>query len=150
MALQILAFSAIRKQRFRIDEDDNRIIELNTSDLGVITRLEELYPKLQELDEEVANITADTDDEDVDGMVKSMGPKLKNIDRHMRDIIDEIFDGEVADKCAPFGNMFDPIEGMTRYEHVITTLVSLYEKKLSSEATKIKNKMNAHTSKYTK
>ena len=41
---------AVEKQKIRIDGDDNRIIELDTSDLSVLTRLNEYYPKLKELE----------------------------------------------------------------------------------------------------
>ena len=44
-----IELGSLRKQRFRINGDNNRILELNTSDMGIITRLSELYPKLQEL-----------------------------------------------------------------------------------------------------
>lgn len=145
-----ISFASIRKERFRIDCDDDRIIELNTSDLGVVTRLEECYPKLDELSKKVSEV-ADIDGEDeAEVNISLMGPKLKDIDNDIRDIIDYIFDGDIANKCAPFGNMFDPIDGECRYEHVIATLLPLYDAKLESEARKVRKKMNAHTSKYTK
>jgi len=148
-AIKDISFASIRKERFRIDEDDDRIIELNTSDLGIITRLEESYPKLNELDAKVKNVITNTED-DVDLNVSSFGPLLKEIDEDMRSIVDYIFDSDVSAKCAPFGNMFDLINGQCRYEHVISTLLKLYDAKLESEAKKTKNRMNAHTSKYTK
>ena len=49
-----LDLSAIRKKRFRVDGDDSKILELNTSDLNILPRLKESYPKLQELSKQAA------------------------------------------------------------------------------------------------
>ena len=38
--------SPTKKKSFRIDGDNSRIIYLNTSDVNIAIRLEELYPKL--------------------------------------------------------------------------------------------------------
>lgn len=143
-----LNFSSIAKKRFTIDGDSNRVLELNTSDLGMVTRLTELYPKLDELEKEVANITSDS--ADTDDTVNEFGKALKDIDLKMRSIIDEIFDSNVCEVCSPHGNMFDPIDGKFRYEHIVDTLSPLYTNTITKEFDKVSKSMSAHTSKYTK
>lgn len=156
MANQIIDvdLSAIRKKRFRIDGDNNRIIELNTSDLKILSRLKEAYPKLIELGNKAASGLPQEDDADLTDLTGENVAKVVNvvdeIDKEMRHLIDYIFDSEIADICAPSGSMYDPISGMFRYEHIIATLSNLYETDINSEINQIASKVKKHTSKYSK
>lgn len=137
------------KKKFRIDNDSSRILELDTSDLSVLTRLQEYYPKLKELEKEVATLSEDlgSDDEEV---ITKMGKGLARVDKKMREYIDTIFDANVSETCAPSGSMYDPINGQLRYEHIISLISGLYEDTLSQETKKLKDRISKHTQKYTK
>ena len=142
--------SAIKKQKFRINGDNNKILELNTSDMGILARLEEAYPKLMTLQDKVASL-ADTDLEaEDDVLLSSTANKLTDIDRDMRDTLDFIFQSNVSEICGSEGSMYDPIDGVFRYEYIIETLTKLYENNLESEFSKMKSRIDKHTSKYTK
>ena len=142
--------SAIKKQKFRINGDNNKILELNTSDMGILARLEEAYPKLMTLQDKVASL-ADTDLEAEDDiLLSSTANKLTDIDRDMRDTLDFIFQSNVSEICGSEGSMYDPIDGVFRYEYIIETLTKLYENNLESEFSKMKSRIDKHTSKYTK
>ena len=149
-----ISLSAMRKKRIRLDGDDNRIIELNTSDLNILSRLKEAYPKLVSFTQEAVNKWPDTEIADGENIYESTELNdviiiLQDIDKKMRDLIDYIFDSEIADICAPFGSMYDPVNGEFRFEHIINTLSTLYESDLSSELKKMSTRINKHTSKYT-
>lgn len=142
--------SVIRKKRFRIDGDDNRILELNTSDLGVLSRIKEAYPKLQELNERAIQDWPNSDadhvgEEDYEAVVNV----LKGIDTEMRQLIDYIFNSNVSEVCAPDGTMYDPIDGQFRFEHIINCLVALYENNIDLEVKQISNRVRKYTDKYT-
>ena len=148
--------SVIRKKRFRIDGDDNRIIELNTSDLNILPRLKETYPKLMELNKQVAEMSESTEDTSDDANSFD-DPKFDNVintltkvDKSMREMIDYIFDSNVSEICAPSGSMYDPINGQCRFEHIISCLTNLYETDMSAELDKLSQRTNKYTSKYTK
>lgn len=148
-----ISLSAIRKKRIRLDGDDNRIIELNTSDLGILSRLKEAYPKLMSFTQEAVNKWPDTiaDGDDIydSPELTDVINILQDIDKKMRDLIDYIFDSKIADMCAPFGSMYDPVNGEFRFEHIINTLSGLYETDLSKEMKKMSARISKHTSKYT-
>ena len=137
--------SVTRKKRFRIDGDDSRIIELNTSDMTILNRLDESERRLKALAES-ANIDLTGDDE-TDGAVVT---RLLATDKEMRDIIDYLFDSPVADICAPDGSMYDPFNGKYRFEHILETLFTLYEQNISDEIKKMRKNVRKHTDKYTK
>lgn len=150
-ALNNIDLSILRKKRFTIDDDESKILELNTSDLSVVTRLSESYPKLNDLATKVATITDGTSDneDNIESDLNIMSKTLTTIDDEMRDLVDYIFDSNVSKMCAPSGSMYDPINGQLRYEHIITILTGLYEDNLKKEITRIKNRVTSHTKKYT-
>lgn len=137
-----------KKKRFRINGDNNYILELNTSDLGIVSRYSELYPKLQELTHKAATIGTVKDEGDEGSGVDNLGKQLASIDQEMRSILDRLFDSNVSEVCAPFGNMYDPVDGMFRYESILENLLNLYTNTISREVNKIKKRVQKHTDKY--
>lgn len=149
--------SGVQKKRFRIDGDNNRILELNTSDLNLLSRLREAYPKLTALANDAFEKWPEQKDdnaEDTDFMsdesITTTIEILKDVDTQMRDLLDFIFDSNVSEVCAPNGNMYDPLNGKLRYEHIIDCLTGLYENDISAEMSKIAKRVNKHTDKYHK
>lgn len=150
-----ISLSVVRKKRFRIDGDDSRIIELNTSDLNILARLKEAYPKLVALAEGAFKNLPEVDGtaEDynfaTDEATATLVDTLTEADKKMRELIDYIFDSNVSELCAPSGSMYDPINGAFRFEHIINTLSALYEADISSEMGTIARRVKKHTDKYT-
>lgn len=152
--VQRVDLSVLRKQRFLIDLGDSveRILELNTSDMGVIERLSGGYEKLHKLDsmlEELQKFNGISESDVDESAIEELGRKTKEIDTGMREIIDTIFESNVSEICCPFGSMYDPIQGKLRYEHIIETLLNLYTSNISDEMKKVTARMNKHTAKYT-
>lgn len=142
--------SATRKKRFRIDGDNNRYLELNTSDMSIITRLNNLYPKLEKLSQDASLKQLNKQEAEDEKALTKLSNALTKIDVQMRQIIDEIFDSNVSEVCAPSGSMFDPFNGEFRFEHIIDVLTKLYENNINSEFKKMSARMKKRTSKYTK
>ena len=143
--------SVIKKKKFRINGDNSKILELNTSDMGIVTRLDESYQKLIDLQNSVASLADDVKDEDNDReTLSSTANKLNKIDGEMRELLDYIFQSNVSEICGSEGSMYDTINGTFRYEHIISTLIKLYENNLSKEFNKMKQNISKHTAKYTK
>ena len=153
-----LDLSVTKKKRFRFDRDNNRIIELNTSDMNIMARVSEAYPKLKEQQEKAAKlmdgIELHEDEEITEDTVTTdmvtISERLKAIDKEMRELIDFMFNAPVSDVAAPDGSMYDPYEGSFRFEYIITLLIKQYEDNLQSEFSKMSKQMEKHTAKYTK
>lgn len=128
------------KTAFRVNGQNDKLLKLNISDLGIINRVENGYAKLQEEVSKIAELS--TDDE-------NLTEKMNEIDKVMRDQIDYIFDSNVSEICAADGTMYDPKNGVLRFEHILDTLLKLYEKNIQDEYKKIKNRVEKHTAKYT-
>lgn len=148
-----LDLSVTQKKRFRFDKDNNRILELNVSDMNIISRISETYSKLQDLQTKASKLMDGIDVEDESKSVEEMAvvsERLKEVDNEMRDLIDYMFNANVSEVAAPDGSMYDPFEGSFRYEHIITLLMSQYESNLQSEFAKMQRQLEKHTAKYTK
>lgn len=142
---------APRKKRFRFNGDNNRILELDTSDFSIINRLNKIYPKLNKLTQEAVNmIPDDNEDTPVEESIAAMSDALTDIDNKMRAYLDELFDANVSEVCAPTGSMYDPFAGKFRFEHIIETLSSLYENNMSKEFATMRERVQKHTDKYTR
>jgi len=151
--IQDINLSAIKKKRFRINGDSSKILELNTSDLGISSRLSSAYERLTKNMEEVGEILSglpDDESELTDEKEEIIQEKLQEIDAKMKKEMDYIFDAPVSEICCDGGSMYDPFEGMFRFEHIIDALTKLYETNLNSEFSKMKRRVSAKTSKYTK
>lgn len=144
-----------RRKRFRIDKDDNRILELDTTDLSIIDRFQKKYTEMIDLiDNAFKNVSSDAmskedgelDTEYVDSVIGS----ISDVNIKMRGIIDQIFNSNVSEVCAPFGSMLDPINGKFRFEHIFDTLIPLYENDIDAEMKKMNARVQKHTSKYIK
>lgn len=142
--------SVTKKKKFRINKDNSKILELNTSDMGILTRLSECAPKLDELETKIVEVMNEHEGEEDTELLTSLGTQIKEIDLQMRAVIDEIFDSNVCEICAKEGSMYDPLEGIYRYEHILNSLLPLYEQNIQEEADKIKKRALKHTAKYVK
>ena len=140
----------IKKKRFRIDGDNDRILELDVSDMSIITRLDSTYHKLTELMEDVANSMGNDEDEDGIEIITKTSDSLQTIDNKMRSLIDELFNSNVCEVCAPSGSMYDLYNGKYRFEHILEVLFGLYEENITKEYEKLKSRVSKHTDKYTR
>lgn len=135
-----LNIDSIKKQRFRINGDPDSIIELNLSDLNIHDRLEKGVDKLAEEMSTIANLS----DDDAD-----ISEKMKQANEKMCEWLDYIFDSPISKVFSKGGAMFDPINGMFRYEHILDKLTQLYTDNLNEEYKKLKTRISKHTDKYT-
>ena len=140
-----LDLSAVRKKFFRFDKDDNRMVELNIADMGIMSRLAETYPKLEEWLNEVRDIKTVDEDNALED-INTIGNKLNEIDAKMRDAIDYVFNAKLSKVAAPDGTMYDIFNGQFRFEYILELMLSQYENNMINEF----KKMQKHTQKYTK
>ena len=145
------------KQRFTVDGDANKVIELDTHDINVAKRLsesinmmDELRDKWNELTEKSAQvvegkeITLETNDE--------LTQLLDELETKMRGIVDFIFDSEgLCDIILGNSSIFTPVNGKTKYEQIIDGITGLYEDSIKAETEKLnKRKIANKTAKYVK
>jgi hypothetical protein len=147
-----LDLSITQKKKFRFDKDDTRIVEINTSDMNLLQRVNVAYPKLQELQEKASKMTEgiEIDESTAIAGLGTMAERLSAVDAEMRDLLDYMFDAPVSAAAAPSGSMYDPFNGSFRHEHIIALVMKQYEDNLQSEFKKMEKQLKKHTDKYTR
>lgn len=156
-----ISLAVTSKTKVRIDGDDSRILEINLNDMGIVKRLSDSVPKLQELTkyavQKLADIELDENVGDVDEQseeirgwdgIVAVGTTLDEIDNQMRELIDDIFNSEVAKVCAPDGTMFDMFNGQFRFEIIVEQLSLLFGASVTREANQMSARIHNHVDKY--
>lgn len=142
--------SIFNKTKYSINGDPCKTIELDPSDLNIITRLNTQYKKLQKLGEKAQNLLSGLDDtKDDEEFMQDAANALSSVDKEMRECVNAIFDYDVCSVCVPTGSMYDPVNGSFKFEYLVTTLLNLYEDNLTKEGKKLQAKISKHTGKYT-
>lgn len=142
-----IEISSIKRKRFRLNGDPNKVISLNMSDLGLYNRLEKGYAELRRIASEIPDVEFDPENDSIEQLDRAMNT-LDKLDRAMKEQIDYIFDAEVADKASDGGTMYDPYNGTLRYEHILETLLGLYNTNITNEFKLMRKNMSKHTAKY--
>lgn len=156
------------RQKFSIDDDENRIIELDTKDVGIADRfaraikrmeaLEQKWVRLREsaelAEKAAANIQESAEvinEEDFD-KISAFSDNYQEVDREMRDILDEVFDCPgMCDTILGNTCTFSIINGRYKYEQIMDVLIGVYEAEIKSEVNKLnKARIADKTKKYTK
>ena len=144
--LSNISLGSLNKKRFTIDGDENRILELNTSDLSVISRVDEFDKAVTEEFEKFVEEQDKFTGEDFD--FKRLGELLTEIDKFIREKLDWLYDAKISETLAPFGTMLDPINGDFRFQIINDILVGLYDKQFTKELKVRNDKIRQHTKKY--
>lgn len=154
-----LGFS-INKKRFSVGGDTSKIIEFDPSDIGVANRLSKSMSKFKELENkwqqlnESATKLSESNTDDLDTAIddtKDFSEKFDKLESEIKNIIDYVFDSDVADKLLGNSSAFSPVNGYFKYEHIIQAMLNCYEQSIKDEAPKFNaRKVNTYTHKYIK
>ena len=137
-----LDFSLFKKKRIKVGKSDTDVIELDTSDMGIIIRLNEIEDKINSA---IAKAKALTPESSIEEFAES----IHTADVEIRKAIDYLFDANVSNIVAPTGTMIDIHNGTYRFEYIIATLIQLYDETITSELNRQEKKAESHIQKYT-
>ena len=147
-----LDMSEAARTKIWVNGDCQKIIELNLTDMGIVSRFSDTYPKLLDLQNEISSIIEDGKPEEMDGIdeISKFASQFKSIDKKMRDYVDYIFDGKVSDVCCDGGSMYDIVAGgFWRFEYIIDKIGNLYHMQFGKEMKANEKRMSMHTDRYT-
>lgn len=135
-----------KKERFTINGNEDKYIELNTGDTGISARFADAIPQINDWVDKVETLSFDTDSEEES---KAFAEGFREADKAIRDIVNHIFDYDVCGVCVGNeGTMFDLNNGEFTFEIIIETLFGLYEDTINAESKKLAKRIKSHTDKY--
>ena len=134
-----------------VNGDNQKVLELNLSDIGVSARFNDVYPKLLALQDDIGSMLEEGKPEDADdGQMTLLVSQFREVDKKMREYVDYIFDFPVCHVCCDGGSMYDLVGGQYRFEYIIEKISKLYDQRFTFEDKKLRDRMKSHTAKYTK
>lgn len=135
-----------RRKRFTIDGDENRILELNPSDLGIFARIDNFDKVVTAAIREFGEKQVDSDDDNFD--VTKLGEAFTALDKLIREQLDILYDTNFSEVTTPHGTMVDPIEGEFRFQYLNDVFAELYQDQITQELKERNDKIREHTKKY--
>lgn len=149
------------RQKFSINGDPNKVIELDTRDINIVNRYKESIDKMKSMQDDYARLNTiskemseisdgENAEEETLKKVTEFTDKMKELERAMRDVIDYIFDTKMSDTICGNSSIFSPVNGKSvKFEQILDTFAGLYEKDIKSDMVKInKEKIKKRTTKY--
>jgi hypothetical protein len=157
--LQNINLNLSTKQKFTVDGNADKIIELDTNDLGLVRRLSNSISSIHELESQWKELeisaksmeaNKEVSDEAVIEDAIDFSNKFTQLEQSMCEIVDTIFDSEnLCDTLLDGGSIFSIVNGKYKYEQIIDVLIGLYEKSIKADAEKInKRKIQSKTQRY--
>lgn len=135
-----------KRKRFTINGDENRILEINPSDMGIFARVDNfdkvVTPALVEFGEKQFNAS----ESDFD--LTKLGEDLAALDKLIREQLDIMYDTNFSEVTTPHGTMLDPINGEFRFQYLNDVFSDLYDKTFTQELKQRNDKIRERTKKY--
>ncbi len=140
-------------KEFTINNNPDMKVYLNPNDMGIVTRIQETVPRMNELEFEYMSVydedNKEINQDDPDELVKVFAEKIKTIDAEMRECINYIFDYDVCSVVKSSGTVLDLYNGEYAFGIIINTLLELYSDTITKETNKLVAKMKKRVEKYT-
>lgn len=146
-----------KRKQFTIDNDESRIVEIDTTDTGIIERWQDTHTFFENVQTEIAKLGEELGSakESVEAgeheLFNNATAHMKQISADVRKQINYLFD---ADVCTPFvganGSMIRVVNGEPIFTTIINALLPLYEKDIAAEMQKTQKRIGKHVNKYAK
>lgn len=96
MSMQSINFNSGNYKEYAINGDENRVIRINVSDVGIITRIQDAMSKADNIAEEVSEREKNEDRTQL----------LKEYDQRAREMVNDIFGSNVCTAALGSVNVF--------------------------------------------
>ena len=96
MSMQSIDFNSGNYKEYAINGDENRVIRINVSDVGIITRIQDAMSKADNIAEEVSEREKNEDRTQL----------LKEYDQRAREMVNDIFGSDVCTAALGSVNVF--------------------------------------------
>lgn len=122
-----------------INNDPNRVIRINPSDIGLIKRFEEASPKIEALIEKYGEVKEELPMEEIAKITSE-------IDAEARKQLDYIVGAPVSDTAFGTANCLSLAGGQTIFENFLEAYVSYMEPVVKAEYKKSRQRVSKYTS----
>lgn len=123
--------------RLAINGDESRVITINPTDFGILTRYKEAEPKIEKIIDNATSKLTDNDEENI--------KLLEEFDAEMKKIIDFIAGSPVSEIAFGTTNCISLAGGNYIFMNFLEAYVSYFEPKFKEEFKKSKSRIEKYT-----
>lgn len=127
-----------------INNDENRVIRIDLSDLGMIERVNESYRKIEEFQKNNDDVEMNADGTPTDGVLKS-AKILTNFKNLICEQIDYILDAKVSHIVFGNKNPLSTVKGVPLYERFLNALKPYIEEIAKREQKESQKRISKYT-----
>lgn len=127
------------QKRFTINDDENKVIFINTTDMQILKRLKKAEPEMRKLANECAKLNEYTS---VDDAIEL----LSKCDAEVRKNIDFIFNSNIADIVFGNTNCISFCDGQPLFMNFMDAVLPEIEKDIAEEQNKSSKRISKYTS----
>jgi hypothetical protein len=141
-------------KEFEINNDPNRLLKVNVTDIGIIDRIEKSIKDMQNEASKLADFKLNPDgspavDEDEDAKEFEMAAEaVRNVNRIMRKNFDAVFYPGSSNIVFGKANLASTINGKTIYENFMRAFIDTVKPYLESEGEKSNERISTYKEKY--
>lgn len=145
-----ITFREAELTEIHVDGSEDRVMLLDTADMGVLTRFREAIPQMDEIDATFRSLAAERDEKGMDDpeMLAALSDALRAAELRLAAIIDGIFGADVCGPACGGASLYTPTGGYLLYELIISKLAALYGDEMQRQAELRRQRIARHTQKY--
>lgn len=140
-----LSFGLPKRKKFTIDGDENRVVELDTSDTGIMARWNVVQEYFTSAAQELGALSGQDPTEEQALMASK---RFAEIDAGAREKLNFLFDSDVCTPIAGNGALIRLVNGEPLFMLILDILTPLYEADIKDEYEKSRRRIEKHTAKY--
>lgn len=139
MSMQSIDFNGGNYKEYAINGDENRVIRINVSDVGIITRIQDAMSKADNIAEEVSEREKNEDRTQL----------LKEYDQRAREMVNDIFGSDVCTAALGSVNVFSVASnGKPVLFNFLEALLAVVVQEIKSTQTAAQIKLEEKVEKY--
>lgn len=139
MSMQSIDFNSGNYKEYAINGDENRVIRINVSDVGIITRIQDAMSKADNIAEEVSEREKKEDRTQL----------LKEYDQRAREMVNDIFGSDVCTAALGSVNVFSVASnGKPVLFNFLEALLAVVVQEIKSTQTAAQIKLEEKVEKY--
>lgn len=117
-------------KEFAINGDESRVVRINTTDLGLVERTENVYKNFDEI---FAPFKGE----------KATAEMFSKADKKLREMLNEVFGSDVSTPLFGSINVLSPVGEQTLFQSAVGALMEIVKEEMGSAASEMLSKANA-------
>jgi len=138
------------KKRFTINNDPNRVIEFQPSDINLYSRLVDAQKNITKIANDMPDDLKKGIDENDDEVLERFAKLLSDLDKKVKEQIDFLFGSNVSDIVFESASSLSVVNGKFFVERFLEAVTPILDREITEVTQQSEKRINKHIGKYSK